>query len=159
MADVLNLKLKYSEKVLKETRQKYRNKKKDLEELFTQKERKFRSILGRITRISLAQRKKGVERQSVRVRWWKAKFSRIEMERPGDTSTPAGGLEDLETGTQRMAEVSGARRPRIKVQVPVHGDIEPPLDEEELDFMRLPPKFNMFPKVTTDDVIFQHSIR
>lgn len=33
-----------------------------------------------------------------------------------------------------------------------YGDIQPPLDEDEYDFMSLPLKFNVFPKVTVNDI-------
>ena len=118
------------------------------------KERKFRKIVSRIGANMKTTWKKGARRMEERLEWIRRKLG---PEAPS-SSVPGQGKETFGEWTDRMAEGSGARRQRIKVQVPVFGTIHPELDEDELDFLRLPPKFNTYPKVTVNDVSFQHSI-
>ena len=51
-----------------------------------------------------------------------------------------------------MAEGRGNARKRIKVQVDVQGDIQPPLDQDEMNAADMPPPFMFFPKVKKDKV-------
>ena len=53
---------------------------------------------------------------------------------------------------RRIATGRGRNKERIKVEVPVIGEVSPPLDEDELAALRLPPKFAIYEDIHMEDV-------
>ena len=52
----------------------------------------------------------------------------------------------------RIAEGRGTKRERIRVKVAVYGNIQPPLDQDELNAASLNPKYRLYPRVKKDNV-------
>ena len=55
-----------------------------------------------------------------------------------------------------MAEASGPNRTKIKVSVPVYGDVT--LDLDEIDALKLPPKYAIMDKVKLENIKLQGGI-
>ena len=91
--------------------------------------------------------KKGLERNRERIEWSKRKFTVLKESEVG-----------RKEWVRRVASGSGERRERVTPEVPVYGVVEPPLNEDELNALRLPPKHSLFLDVKIEEVRLQNDI-
>ena len=64
---------------------------------------------------------------------------------------PAPEKETLEMWAHRVSEGRENNRPRIQVEVPIYGKMRP-FDQDEINVMKLPPKWALFPKIQMEDI-------
>ena len=82
--------------------------------------------------------------------WLEKKFKNVHV-RLEESETLAGWVD-------RIAKGSGTKRVKLEITVPVYGEIKPPLDSDELQVLKLNPKYRLFPKVTLSHVRKQKKI-
>ena len=148
--DLVSLKLKYAKTREKELKGEYQRMKTQLRRDFQSRlgpnNKKFRRIVQRIKKQVEVQYRKGIKKIEERVKQCKERFE------------PKQATSGISEWCKRIATGNGSKRERIKQQVPVYGNIQPPLDEDELNAARLSPKHLLFPVVKTTDARLVSSI-
>ena len=103
------------------------------------KKRRYQRIISGIAKGNKDQWKRGIQKISKKVERLRKKIG--------------GSQEDAqEEWIKEMAQGSGAARKKIKVQVAVYGEIQPPIDQDELDAASLPAPYRLFPKVKIEKI-------
>ena len=112
-----------------------------------QKENKFKRVIKKVARTTEQRWKKGMSKIDRKVAWCRRKFVKMT-----DSET------EREKWLDRVARGSGKERVRVVPEVPIFGDVQPPLDEDELNALKLPPKHTLYPKVTEEEIRLQSDI-
>ena len=138
VVDQIRLRLKYIAKKEEALRRAYVDKKRSIAIIFQKNPSKLKRMRQSIQRDVCKIWNQGTKRMEKKVAWLKEKYSPkvAEIQR----------VNSMESWIARMSKGSGKNRTRAKIEVPIFGDIQ--LEEDELQVLKLNPKFRLFPKIT-----------
>ena len=130
--DALDLNLKYCRREERRVREKYRQLKRKIKVNVKGNktgERRLTRTLSQIHKVTQERWAKGVERGKKRIAWWREKKGRAEKKEKNT---------ERDRWIQMVARGRGRERTKIKVEVPVYGNLS--FSDCELDALSLPPK-------------------
>ena len=143
VVDLLKLRLKYCQKKEEALRGQYRHLSSEATRIFAGKTGKLKRIIKITQRETTKSWNKGLKRIEQKADWLERKFAKHEIR----TETQSENFEEWLT---RISKGSGRNRVKLNVEIPVFGEIQ--FDQDELQVLKLNPKYRLFPKVTKSDV-------
>ena len=124
--DQLNLKIGYLMEAEETTRAEYQLEKKRLREVYSR--RGFQRIIARVTKQTQREWKEGLQVAREKIEKVKVRFKKQGKQEQDNPSKK----KSREEWVNRVSEGKGKDRPRITVEIAIHGEIHPPIDQDEL---------------------------
>ena len=111
MIDQLKLRLKYAERKEEALRKTYRERKKSIAQIFSNKPSKYRRMMRSIQRMVVKTWNDDVKKIDTKIEWLKQKFKPVVI-----SKEPKDSIHEW---VKSMSEGSGKDRKRAKIEVPI----------------------------------------